>query len=86
MALANANHEMEKALGPILKQVMADHHANIVVDKQAVILATDNSFDVIAGSGAEAGCVLPSVKVELPPARCGGRWRAERRYAVDGEG
>lgn len=68
MALAGANHEMEKAIGPILKQVMADHHANLVVDKQAVILATDSSFDVTQEVVQKLDAVLPSVKVEMPPA------------------
>lgn len=68
MALAAANHEMEKALGPILKQVMADHHGNIVVDKQVVILATDSSFDVTQEVVQKLDAVLPSVKVEMPPA------------------
>ena len=68
MALAGANHEMEKVLGPILKQVMADHHANLVVDKQAVIMATDSSFDVSQEVVQKLDAKLPSVKVELPPA------------------
>ena len=68
MALAGANHEMEKAVGPILKQVMADHHGNIVIDKQAVILATDNSFDITQDVVTRLDAVLSSVKVELPPA------------------
>lgn len=68
MALAGANHEMEKAVGPILKQVMADRHANIVVDKQAVILATDSSFDITQEVVTKLDAVLPSVKVEMPPA------------------
>lgn len=68
MALAAANHEMEKALGPILKQVMADHHGNIVVDKQVVILSTDSSFDVTQEVVQKLDAVLPAVKVEMPPA------------------
>ena len=68
MALADANHQLEKAVGPILKQVMADHHANLIVDKQAVILATDSSFDVTAEVVQKLDATLPSVKVELPPA------------------
>ena len=68
MALAAANHDMEKAVGPILKQVMADHHGNIVIDKQAVILATDSSFDITQEVVTRLDAVLPSVKVELPPA------------------
>jgi Skp family chaperone for outer membrane proteins len=66
MALANANHEMEKTVGPILKQVMADRHANIVVDKQVVIFSTDNGFDVTAEVVQKLDAALPSVKVELP--------------------
>lgn len=68
MALAGANHEMEKAIGPILKQVMAEHHANLVVDKQIVLLATDSSFDVTKDVVEKLDAVLPSVKVNLPPA------------------
>jgi Skp family chaperone for outer membrane proteins len=67
MALANANHEMEKAVGPILKQVMAAHHANIVFDKQVVILSTDNNFDITPEVVQKLDGVLSSVKVELPP-------------------
>jgi Skp family chaperone for outer membrane proteins len=67
MALVSANHEMEKAAGPILKQVMADHHANLVVDKQVVLLATDSSFDVTQEVVQKLDAALPAVKVELPP-------------------
>lgn len=66
MALANANHEMEKALGPILKQVMAERHANIVLDKQVVVLATSNEFDATADVIHKLDEALPSVKVTLP--------------------
>jgi Skp family chaperone for outer membrane proteins len=45
-ALAQARSAIELQLGPILKQVAAERHANLVLDKQAVPFATNSEFDV----------------------------------------
>jgi hypothetical protein len=58
---------MERALEPILKQIMVDRKANMVVDKQAVVFATDTSFDISRDAVNRLDAVLPSVKVDLPP-------------------
>jgi Skp family chaperone for outer membrane proteins len=67
LGLANAQHQMERALEPILKQIMIDRKANMIVDKQAVVFATDTSFDVSRDAVNRLDAVLPSVKVDLPP-------------------
>jgi len=67
LGLANAQHQMERALEPILKQIMIDRKANMIVDKQAVVFATDTSFDVSRDAVNRLDAVLPNVKVDLPP-------------------
>ena len=47
-AFYQARQAMEQALGPILQHVIKERGANMVLDKQAVVIATSNSFDITA--------------------------------------
>jgi outer membrane protein len=64
-----ARQAMEQALGPILQEVVKERGANIVVDKQAVVFATANSFDITDEVIARLNQRLPTFKVNLnaPP-------------------
>ncbi len=65
-----ARQAMEQALGPILQEVIKEKGANIVVDKQAVVFATANSFDITAEVINRLNQKMPTYKVNLnaPPA------------------
>ena len=60
---------MEQALGPIVQEVVKEEGANIVVDKQAVVFATANSFDITQKVIDRLNQKLPTIKVDLnaPP-------------------
>jgi len=64
-----ARQQMEQALGPILQEVVKEQGANIVVDKQAVVFATANSFDITQKVIDRLDQKLPTIKVDLnaPP-------------------
>ena len=60
-----ARQAMEQALGPILQEVVKGRGANIVVDKQAVVFATANSFDITAEVIERLNQKMPTFKVNL---------------------
>jgi Skp family chaperone for outer membrane proteins len=65
-----AAHQLEVALEPILKGIMIERGANMVVDRSAVILSTVD-IDVTPVAVQRLDKALPHVKVELtaaPPA------------------
>jgi outer membrane protein len=64
-----ARQAMEQALGPILQEVVKERGANIVVDKQAVVFATANSFDITAEVIERLNQKMPTFRVNLnaPP-------------------
>jgi len=65
-----AAHQLEVALEPILKGIMVERGANMVVDRSAVILSTVD-IDVTPVAVQRLDKALPHVKVELtaaPPA------------------
>lgn len=64
-----ARQQMEQALGPIVQEVVKEEGANIVVDKQAVVFATANSFDITQKVIDRLNQKLPTIKVNLnaPP-------------------
>lgn len=64
-----ARQAMEQALGPILQEVVKERGANIVVDKQAVVFATANSFDITAEVIERLNQKMPTFRVSLnaPP-------------------
>ena len=43
---AQARQTMEQTLGPILQQLVKERGANLVLDKQAVVFATQGGFDI----------------------------------------
>lgn len=64
-----ARQAMEQALGPIVQDVVKQRGANIVVDKQAVVFATANGFDITQDVIAQLDAKMPTYKVNLnaPP-------------------
>jgi Skp family chaperone for outer membrane proteins len=70
-AVAQAQSVMEKTLGPILQQIVAQRGANLLLDKQAVTFATDSALDITADAVRQLDAKLPSYQVntnQTPPA------------------
>jgi outer membrane protein len=70
-AFAQARGAMEQVLGPILQQLVKERGANLVLDKQAVVFATGNGFDITGDAINRLNQKLPGFKVNLnaaPPA------------------
>jgi Skp family chaperone for outer membrane proteins len=68
---AQARQAMEQQLGPILQQLVKERGANLVLDKQAVVFASTNGFDITGDAINRLNQKLPSFKVNLnaqPPA------------------
>jgi Skp family chaperone for outer membrane proteins len=67
-----ARQQMEQALGPILQTIVKERGANLVLDKQAVVFATQNGFDITGDAINRLNAQLPTIKVNLnappPPA------------------
>jgi len=63
-----ARQQVEQALGPILQGIMAERGANLLLDRQAIVLGTVD-VDVTAQAIQRLDQKLPSVKVQLtnPP-------------------
>ena len=64
-----ARQQVEEALGPILRDIMTERGANLLLDRNAVVLGTVD-VDVTAVAIARLNQKLPSVKVvptPLPP-------------------
>jgi outer membrane protein len=64
-AFAQAQKAMEDALGPILQQVVKERGANIVLDKQAVVFATQGQFDITTDVINRLNQKLPAFKINL---------------------
>jgi len=62
---------MSQALGPILQQVMHERGANLVVLKQAILIADSNTFDITGDVITRLNGKLATVKVTPvnPPAQ-----------------
>ena len=70
-ALAQGQQAMEAQLGPILQQLVKERGANLVLDKQAVVFANNNGFDITGEAINRLNQKLPGFKVNLnapPPA------------------
>jgi outer membrane protein len=65
----SARQAMEKQLGPILQQVIKERGANLVLDKQAIVMANTASFDITGEVINRLNAAMPSYKVVLtsPP-------------------
>ncbi|HTC82922.1 MAG TPA: OmpH family outer membrane protein [Rhizomicrobium sp.] len=71
VAFGQARAVMEQTLGPILQQLVKERGANLVLDKQAVVFANANGFDITGEAINRLNQKLPSFKVNLnapPPA------------------
>jgi Skp family chaperone for outer membrane proteins len=62
-----ARMAIEQALGPILQGIMVERHANLLLDKQAVLMGTDPTLDITALAVKRLDEKLPTIKVELVP-------------------
>lgn len=65
-AVGKAQQALSQKMGPILKDIMAQRHANMIVDKQAVVYGTDQTLDVTVEAVKRLDAALPSAKVDLP--------------------
>ena len=61
-----ARQQVERALGPILQKIMAERGANLLLDRNAVVLGTVD-VDVTGAAIARLNQSLPTVKVTLAP-------------------
>ncbi len=68
-AVGKGQAAMEKVLAPILKDITKEHGVNLVLDKQAVLFATNSTFDVTPEVIEQLNAKLPSVKIDFtaPP-------------------
>ncbi|MDB5734428.1 MAG: OmpH family outer membrane protein [Alphaproteobacteria bacterium] len=70
-----ARQAIEQKLGPILQQVVKERGANIVLDKQAIVMATVGGYDITADVIGRLNQQMPTYKVNLnaPPAPAAAR-------------
>lgn len=68
--LIQARQAIAQVVGPILKQLMQERGANMILDKNAVLSATDNRFDITSVAIDRLNQKMSSYKVQLvaPPA------------------
>jgi Skp family chaperone for outer membrane proteins len=59
-----ARQQVEKALGPILQGILRERHANLLFDRNAIVLGTVN-IDVTGVAIQRLDQKMPSVKVQL---------------------
>jgi outer membrane protein len=64
--LYKARQQVEQALGPILQGIMAERHANLLLDRSQVVLGTID-VDITAQAVQRLDQKVPTVKVELTP-------------------
>ena len=67
---------MAQALGPIVADIVKERGANLVLDKQAVVYANSNAFEITADAIARLDAKLPNYKVVL------GRGAAGHPFAI----
>jgi Skp family chaperone for outer membrane proteins len=66
-----AQQAVAAALGPVVEQIVKERGANMVIDKQSVVFASSNAFEVTADAIARLDAKMPTYKVVLgakPPA------------------
>ena len=63
-----ARQQVEAALGPILQSIMQERHANLLLDRNAIVLGTVN-IDITSAAVQRLDQKMPTVKVQLvnPP-------------------
>jgi Skp family chaperone for outer membrane proteins len=59
-----ARQQVEKALGPILQGILRERHANLLFDRNAVVLGTVN-VDITGTAVQRLDQKMPTVKVQL---------------------
>ena len=59
-----ARQQVEQALGPILQGLLNERHANLLLDRNAVVLGTVN-VDITGAAVQRLDQKLPSIKVQL---------------------
>ena len=64
-AFAQARGAIEQQLGPILQQLVKERGANMVLDKQAVVFATQGGFDITSDAINRLNQKLPAFKINL---------------------
>jgi len=64
-----ARMTIEQTLGPILQGIMVERGANLLLDKQSVLMGTDPALDITRVAVQRLDQKLPTLKVELvaPP-------------------
>jgi len=64
-----ARQQVEAALGPILQGIMNERGANLLLDRNAVLMGTDPALDVTRLAVQRLDQKMPTIKVELvmPP-------------------
>jgi Skp family chaperone for outer membrane proteins len=64
---AVASNEVGKQLGPIVEQIVKERGATMVLDKQAVIYANSNAFDITGEAVDRLNQKMTTYKVTLAP-------------------
>jgi len=64
-AFMQARLQIEQKLGPILQDVMKEKGANIILDKQAVVMANVGGFDITGDVIDKLNQQLPTVQVNM---------------------
>lgn len=59
-----ARQQVEKALGPILQGILRERHANLLFDRNAVVLGTVN-VDITGAAIQRLDQKMPTIKVQL---------------------
>ena len=70
-ASQNSSQAVAQALAPIVADIVKERGANLVLDKQAVVYANSNAFEITADAVARLDAKMPAYKVVLgapPPA------------------
>lgn len=62
-----ARQQVEQALGPILQGIMVERGANLLLDRNAVVLGTDRGLDITLLAVQRLDQKMPTLKVELVP-------------------
>lgn len=70
-----ASQTMAKAVEPIVKQLMQERGANMVLDRNSVVSASDNSFDITGATIDRLNQKLTSLKVNMTAPPSGGSAR-----------
>lgn len=62
-----ARQDVERALGPVLQGIMVERGANLLLDRQAVLMGTDPALDITLVAVQRLDQKMPTIKVELVP-------------------